>query len=342
MTKLQFFTPFFLFVICSCTERQEQKSFSVEKIEVESSGIPVDSNQLYFPLELFPEISFDTGKFQLIDNSLDTLRVKAHSDFLRKTQEPIIFNKLFEGNAFRLIWYRTFENPIIVRIGNNQNQYYLSWKLTDGAGGYDLGELYISGTKNINEEIWREFNRLINRSGFWNDETLISELIAEDADQWILEGKYDDKYHLILRNSPYLNNPRKFLIEKIEIDSTELKPVVFTEADNKIETQEHGTVYIWVDDFPKFSYEKYNLHDYLSEEIAKQLTPEEYIDGTAYIGFIIYEDGTINDIKVLRGIHNKIDSVFVAVMRNMPNWKPGSFNGVIVKVQMSIPIRMRK
>ncbi|MDP3441261.1 MAG: energy transducer TonB [Ignavibacteria bacterium] len=338
MTRLQFFTLIILFVIFSCTERQDKKSFSVEKIEVESSGIPVDSNQLYFPLVLFPEITYDTGEFQLIDNSLDTLRVKAHSDFLRKTQEPIIINELFEGNAFRLIWYRTFENPIIVRIENNQNQYYLSWKLTDGAGGYDLGELYISGTKNINEETWKKFKRLINKSGFWNDETLISELIAEDAEQWILEGKYNDNYHLILRNS-FLNSPGKFLIDQISIDSTQLKPVVFSKTD-KIETKEHGTVYIWLDNFPEFSDNELNLQEYLSKEIAKHLTPNDYSEGTAYIRFIVYEDGTLKDVEVIRGINSKLDEIFTNILTHMPKWKPGSVDGEYVRVQMSIPIRM--
>jgi hypothetical protein len=312
----------------------------VTKIQVDNNGIPVDSNQLYFPLELFPEISYESGEFQLIDNTFDTLRVKAHSDFLRKTQEPILFNELFEGNAFRFIWYRTFENPIIIRIENFQNQYNLSWKLTDGAGGYDLGELYITGTKNIDENIWKEFNQLINKSGFWRDETLISELLIEDADQWILEGKYNDKYHMILRNS-FLNSPVRFLIDQITIDSTQLKPVVFSETD-KIETKEHGTVYIWLDDFPEFSDSDLSLQEYLSSEIAKHLIPNDYFEGTAYIRFIVYEDGTIRDVEVIRGINSKLDEIFTDILTNMPKWKPGHVNGENVKVQMSIPIRMSK
>ncbi|TSD66577.1 TonB family protein [Inquilinus sp. KBS0705] len=60
--------------------------------------------------------------------------------------------------------------------------------------------------------------------------------------------------------------------------------------------------------------------------------------GRVIVTFIVEKDGSINDVKVVRGLGSGTDEEAVRVIKNMPLWKPGIFNGMPVRVQYSLPI----
>jgi TonB family protein len=63
------------------------------------------------------------------------------------------------------------------------------------------------------------------------------------------------------------------------------------------------------------------------------------ITGTVYVTFIIEKDGSISNVKVLRGIGGGCDEEAVRVISIMPNWKPGLQGGQPVRVQFNMPIK---
>lgn len=68
---------------------------------------------------------------------------------------------------------------------------------------------------------------------------------------------------------------------------------------------------------------------------------EAGISGTCYVTFVVEKDGSITDIKLLRGVsggpgYNKLAQ---EVVKEMPPWKPGKQNGHEVRVQFNLPIR---
>jgi TonB family protein len=63
------------------------------------------------------------------------------------------------------------------------------------------------------------------------------------------------------------------------------------------------------------------------------------IQGTAYVTFVVEKDGSISNVKVLRGFDKACDEESVRVIKNMPNWKPGKQKGKAVRVQFNMPIR---
>ncbi|MCX6303985.1 MAG: M56 family metallopeptidase [Bacteroidetes bacterium] len=73
--------------------------------------------------------------------------------------------------------------------------------------------------------------------------------------------------------------------------------------------------------------------------------PEEAIkkntQGTVYITFIIRADGSVNEVKVLRGIGSGCDEEAVRVIKLMPKWNPGQQKGKPVDVQFNLPINFR-
>jgi periplasmic protein TonB len=65
------------------------------------------------------------------------------------------------------------------------------------------------------------------------------------------------------------------------------------------------------------------------------------IEGTVYVGFVVNKDGSISDVKVLRGIMTECDNEAVRVIRMMPAWKPGKQNGRNVNVRYTVPLKFR-
>jgi len=65
------------------------------------------------------------------------------------------------------------------------------------------------------------------------------------------------------------------------------------------------------------------------------------IEGTVYVSFVVNTDGSVQDVKILRGIGGGCDEEAIRVVRNAPNWNPGKQRGKAVRVKMSLPIRFK-
>lgn len=63
------------------------------------------------------------------------------------------------------------------------------------------------------------------------------------------------------------------------------------------------------------------------------------IQGTVYVSFVIETDGSVTDIKILRGIGGGCDEEVVKMISKMPKWKPGRQRGETVRVQYNMPIK---
>ncbi len=60
--------------------------------------------------------------------------------------------------------------------------------------------------------------------------------------------------------------------------------------------------------------------------------------GRVILSFIVEKDGSLSDIKVLRGVGDGTDEEAVRVIKNSPGWKPGILNGRPVRVAYTMPI----
>ena|SRR5579872_4652256 len=62
------------------------------------------------------------------------------------------------------------------------------------------------------------------------------------------------------------------------------------------------------------------------------------IQGKVFINFVIEKDGSLIDIKILKGVAPDIDAEAIRLMKECPKWVPGYQNGKPVRVQYSMPI----
>ena len=136
------------------------------------------------------------------DQWLDSFLNKWYSEQLFAMREPIIFSDKSNKEIYRFTWLRTFDNPIAIRIEKQDSTYLLFWKVCNGAGGYEPGQLTENKQKTIDKETWDKFKSKLNDINFWNLPTKENEIMGTDGSQWILEGKKDSKYHTVDRWSP--------------------------------------------------------------------------------------------------------------------------------------------
>jgi len=60
-----------------------------------------------------------------------------------------------------------------------------------------------------------------------------------------------------------------------------------------------------------------------------------------FVSFIVEKDGSVNEVKVLRGIGGGCDEEAVRVISGMPKWKPGKQEGKPVRVSYMMPINFK-
>lgn len=98
-------------------------------------------------------------------------------------------------------------------------------------------------------------------------------------------------------------------------------------------------VFTEVENLPKFPGGEDALYAYLSKNIKYPLLAmERGIQGKVYTSFIIEADGSITNIKILRGIGGGCDEEAIRVIHSMPKWIPGRHNNKNVRVEYTLPI----
>ena len=60
--------------------------------------------------------------------------------------------------------------------------------------------------------------------------------------------------------------------------------------------------------------------------------------GRVIVNFVVDKDGSISDIKVVRGVHPSLDAEAVRVVKLMPKWQPAERGGKPVRSRFNIPV----
>jgi protein TonB len=86
--------------------------------------------------------------------------------------------------------------------------------------------------------------------------------------------------------------------------------------------------------------------DALIKEIVQnikypQTAKEANIQGKVFVQFVVKKDGSVTDVKVLKGIDKACDEEAVRVVKGLKQFKPGTKDGKVVAVQMVLPIAFK-
>lgn len=80
------------------------------------------------------------------------------------------------------------------------------------------------------------------------------------------------------------------------------------------------------------------FYKYLSKnlKISKKDMNKGFYNGKFLVEFIVEKDGSLSNIKVLRGNVNGTN--FIKVFKNCPKWQPAYHKGKPVRMKMKLPI----
>ncbi len=105
---------------------------------------------------------------------------------------------------------------------------------------------------------------------------------------------------------------------------------------------EEDKIFIIVEQSAVFPGGEANLFKFLSENITyPKLARESGIQGMVYVTFVVEKDGSITDVKILRGIGGGCDEEAIRVVKKMPKWSPGKQRGKPVRSQFRLPVKFR-
>jgi TonB family protein len=112
------------------------------------------------------------------------------------------------------------------------------------------------------------------------------------------------------------------------------------EVKEKVKDEAGKDVFVVVEDPPSFpggddARIKYMVSSIKYPDDARK----KGVQGTVYISFIVEEDGSITNVKILRGIGAGCDQEASRVVSEMPKWNPGKQRGKFVRVQYNMPIK---
>lgn len=82
------------------------------------------------------------------------------------------------------------------------------------------------------------------------------------------------------------------------------------------------------------------LYRYLYDRVKySTMAREANIEGSVHITFVVERDGSITDVRLLRGIGGGLDEQVMKAVEEMPEWRPGMRSGKLVRVQFNLPVK---
>ena len=65
------------------------------------------------------------------------------------------------------------------------------------------------------------------------------------------------------------------------------------------------------------------------------------VSGTVTVEFIVEKDGSVTNVRAVRGNDQYLEDEAVRVISASPKWKPGVLGGEKVRVKYSVPVEFR-
>ncbi|GAA0879980.1 hypothetical protein GCM10009119_29500 [Algoriphagus jejuensis] len=97
-----------------------------------------------------------------------------------------------------------------------------------------------------------------------------------------------------------------------------------------------------VEELPRPKTGDQGWYAYLSKNVKyPQGDRKNGVEGTVIVGFEVHADGSIQNVKVLRGIGGECDQEAARVVASGPSWQPGTIAGEAVNTRMSIPVQFK-
>jgi len=109
--------------------------------------------------------------------------------------------------------------------------------------------------------------------------------------------------------------------------------------DTKEVAKEEAIIFQVVEEQPEFPGGEEKRLQFLRDNVQYPRAAKEMgLEGRVTVGFVVEPDGSISNVKILRGVAPSLDEEAIRVAKLMPKWKAGKQRGKAVRAQYNMPI----
>ena len=124
-------------------------------------------------------------------------------------------------------------------------------------------------------------------------------------------------------------DPDKTVVTAVEIPEVE-------------EVPQEKVIFRVVEEMPQFPGGMNEAMKFLAMNIKYPISAQQAkIEGRVIVQFVVEKDGSVSDVKVMRGVNPELDAEAIRVVSMMPKWIPGKQRGKAVAVKYTMPIMFR-
>jgi protein TonB len=91
---------------------------------------------------------------------------------------------------------------------------------------------------------------------------------------------------------------------------------------------------------PVQGYEAFYAYLYNNLKIPEHLIRQNQ-DGKVQVSFVVDTDGTLTDIKIVRGFDKRLEEQIIKLLQDAPAWEPAWQQGRKVKMRMQLPVAIK-
>ena len=103
--------------------------------------------------------------------------------------------------------------------------------------------------------------------------------------------------------------------------------------------REGSEVFLVAEQMPEFPGGVAEMFKFLKENVEYPIEAQlQGVQGRVVCQFTVNSDGSISDIKVVRGVHPSLDAEAIRAIESMPKWIPGKQDGEAVNVKYTLPV----
>lgn len=118
--------------------------------------------------------------------------------------------------------------------------------------------------------------------------------------------------------------------------------VKYTPVEVEEEEVDEQQIFTIVEEQPEFPGGMAECYKWIGKNLQyPTISAENGVQGRVTVNFVVNADGSIVDVKVLRGVDPYLDKEAIRVVSKMPKWKPGKQRGKAVRCSFNLPVRFK-
>ena len=118
-------------------------------------------------------------------------------------------------------------------------------------------------------------------------------------------------------------------------------PIASKESPNELpQVEQQGKIFTIVEEMPTFQGKgQEGFRVWLIKHLKyPEIAAENGISGRVFVNFVVETDGSVSNVKIIRGANPSLDTEAVRVVQSSPKWTPGKQRGKEVRVVFTFPI----